>query len=501
MTIKLKTEKLQLPLQTLSLVAGFMVWVLLSPLMPYIREDIPLTSNEVALVIAVPVILGSLLRIPLGYWANRFGARKIFFLCFVVLLAPILFISQATSFIDLLIGGLFLGVGGAIFSVGVTALPKYYPKEKHGTINAIYALGNLGTGITAFSAPFVAGYIGWSATVQLSLFLIAGFALLNFLFGDKHERKVTTPLVDQVKSVYKSSTLWFLCLFYFITFGAFVAFTVYLPNFLVNHFGLSAVDAGIRTAGFILLATLIRPLGGWLSDKYNALVILMFVFTGLTFAGVLLAFMPNITLYTIGCLSIALCAGIGNGAIFKLVPHYFTKQAGIVNGLVGAMGGLGGFFPPIILSVLFNITGHYAIGFMALSQVALASLILVTWMYFGERLKLVDNAIKSTIEPVMVTDTQGYIKMVNPAFSSITGYKLEEILGKTPRIIKSGVHDQDFYEKLWRRIDREGYWQGEIWNRRKNGEKFNIWLTITPIKDEQNVTIGYVGMFTDINNE
>ncbi|MDQ0255268.1 NNP family nitrate/nitrite transporter-like MFS transporter [Evansella vedderi] len=491
-------RNVQLPLQTLSLVAGFMVWVMLSPLMPYILQDIPLTSNEVALVTAVPIILGSLLRIPLGYWANRFGARRIFFLCFVVLLPPINYISLATSFIDLLIGGLFLGVGGAIFSIGVTSLPKYFPKERHGTINAIYALGNLGTAITSFLSPIIAGAIGWSSTVQLSLLLMATFALLNFIYGDKREPTVTTPLLKQVKGVYKSSTLWLLCFFYFITFGAFVAFTVYLPNFLVSHFGLSAVDAGVRTAGFILLATLIRPLGGWLSDKYNALVILMFVFGGLTFAGVLLALMPNFTLYTIGCLIVALSAGIGNGAIFKLVPLYFSKQAGIVNGLVGAMGGLGGFFPPIILTFLYGITGHYAIGFMALSQVALASLILAIWMFYQEKLSLASNAIESTAGAVMITDTKGRIKMVNPSFVKMTGYTFKEAVGETPRLLKSEEHGPEFYSKMWQQINKEGHWQGEIRNKRKNGEIFLVLLSITPIKNEQHDIIGYVGMLTDM---
>ncbi|MCD8511540.1 MAG: MFS transporter [Bacillus sp. (in: Bacteria)] len=492
------SRKIQLPLQTLSLVAGFMVWVLISSLMPFILEDIPLTGTEIAFVTAVPVILGSLLRIPLGYWANRYGARKIFYLCFLALLFPIYYISQATSFTDLLIGGLLLGIGGAIFPIGVTALPKYYTKDSHGTVNAIYALGNLGTAITAFLSPFIATQLGWSVTVQLSLLLVAGFALFNFILGDRQERKVTTPLLEQVKSVYKSSTLWLLCGFYFITFGAFVAFTVYLPNFLVSHFELSAVEAGIRTAGFILIATLIRPIGGWLSDKYNALIILMFVFTGLTSAGVLLAIMPNLTLYTVGCIIVALSAGVGNGAIFKLVPLYFSKQAGIVNGLVGAIGGLGGFFPPIILTTLYNMTGHYAIGFMALSQFALASLILVMWMMYREKMSIANNAIQATAEAVMVTDLNGKIKMVNPAFSTMTRYSYEEAVGETPRILKSKEQGPSFYRKMWEKIDSEGHWQGEVWNQRKNGEKFLVMLNITPIKNDDSEIIGYVGMLADL---
>src|SRR5690625_45691 len=183
----------------------------------------------------------------------------------------------------------------------------------------------------------------------------------------------------QINSVYKNEKLWFFSLFYFITFGSFVAFTVFLPSFLVDYYALDKVDAGLRTAGFIIISTSVRPVGGWLADKFQPLFILMGVFTGLTFASIILAFSPAIGLYTVGVLLIAFTAGIGNGVIFKLVPFYFNKQAGIANGIVSMMGGLGGFFPPLLLSTLFSITGSYSIGFMAFSQVALVSMVLVLW--------------------------------------------------------------------------------------------------------------------------
>ncbi|MEI4832326.1 nitrate/nitrite transporter [Bacillus sp. FJAT-53711] len=382
----MKNQNFQLGSQTSNLVMGFMVWVILSSLMPFIQADIALTAGQISLVTAVPVILGSILRIPIGYWTNRFGARKLFFISFIILLFPVFYISKATSMLDLIIGGLFAGVGGAIFSVGVTALPKYYPKEKHGFVNGIYGVGNAGTAVTSFLAPVLATSFGWRTTVQMYLILLAAFALLNFLLGDRNEKKVNTPLMEQIKGVYKNEKLWFLCIFYFLTFGSFVAFTVYLPNFLVSHFGLAKVDAGLRTAGFIVLATIMRPIGGWLGDKFNPFKILIFVFIGLTLSGIILSFMPSMHVYTFGCLLVAFCAGIGNGTIFKLVPMYFSKQAGIVNGLVSALGGLGGFFPPLILTLLFQLTGHYAIGFMALSEVALACLIITVWMYSQEKL-------------------------------------------------------------------------------------------------------------------
>lgn len=373
-------RKVQLPLQTLNLIVGFAVWVIISSLLPFMGENIDIPPDKVAIITAIPVVLGSVLRIPIGYYANIFGARIVFLISFVLLLFPVYYISEAKSYVDLIVGGLFLGIGGAVFSVGVTSLPKYYPKERHGLVNGVYGLGNLGTAVSTFSAPLVAAQLGWAMTVKLYLVLLLVFAALNFIFGDRKEPKVRTSLMEQIKGVYKNEKLWLFSLLYFITFGSFVAFTVYLPNFLVTNFELGKVDAGMRTAGFIALATFMRPVGGWLADRYNSHKLLIGVFSAFTVAAMVLAFSPTFTLYTVGCLVIAIAAGTGNGVIFKLVPQYFNKQAGIVNGIVSMMGGLGGFFPPLLLSYIHSLTGHYSIGFMLLSEVALASLILVLWM-------------------------------------------------------------------------------------------------------------------------
>ncbi|MFZ3577274.1 MFS transporter [Virgibacillus sp. DJP39] len=491
-------RKLQLPLQTMNLVMGFMVWVILSSLMTFIIDDIQMTPQQVSWVTATPVILGSLLRIPMGYLANIFGARKIFIISFILLLFPVYYVSIADSFADLLVGGLFLGIGGAVFAVGVTSLPKYYEKERHGFVNGIYGVGNIGTALTAFAAPVIAGQLGWSLTVQLYMVLLGIFILANLFFGDKQEVKVKTPLLQQIKGVYRNEKLWFFCLFYFVTFGSFVAFTVYLPNFLVNNFGLDNVDAGLRTAGFIALTTFLRPLGGWLADKFQPLIILMYVFSGFTLAALLLSFAPSINLYTVGCLSIAVAAGIGNGVIFKLVPMYFNKQAGIANGIVSAMGGLGGFFPPLILTTLYNLTGHYAIGFMALSQVALASLIIVIWMFYNDKLSLSYKILKTTPLGMMVTDRNGKIIKINPAFTKLTGYGVEETLGNNPNMLSSDLHTSDFYTQMWESLESKGFWQGEIWNKRKDGEKYLEWLTINAITDDSGETLQYAGVFSDI---
>ncbi|ARD48685.1 nitrate/nitrite transporter [Sporosarcina sp. P33] len=495
------TQKIQLPLQTANLVVGFMVWVLISSLLPFISEDISIPPERVAIITAIPVVLGSILRIPLGYYANVYGARVMFFISFIVLLFPVYYISETSTVTGLLIGGTLLGVGGAIFSVGVTSLPKYYPKEKHGLVNGIYGMGNIGTAITTFSAPVLAMKFGWSMTVKMYLVLLLVFIALNFFFGDRKEVKVKAPIVDQIKGVYKNEKLWFFSLFYFITFGSFVAFTVFLPNFLVNYFGLEKVDAGLRTAGFIVVATLLRPVGGWLGDKFQPLFLLMGCFAGLTAASIVLAFSPDIAIYTVGSIMIAAAAGIGNGVIFKLVPLYFSKQAGTVNGIVSMMGGLGGFFPPLLLATIFSMTGSYSIGFMAFSQVSLVSLVLTVWLYYMDRASLSKEVFDSTGQGILVTDRNGKIVSVNPAFTKLTGYSEEEVLGKSPNILSSGRHDRAYYDTMWSAIEEQGMWQGEIWNKKKSGEEYLEFLSISAVTDGTGDVVRYVGSFSDISPE
>ncbi|MET3210692.1 UNVERIFIED_CONTAM: NNP family nitrate/nitrite transporter-like MFS transporter [Paenibacillus sp. PvR008] len=494
-------RKMQLPLQTMNLILGFMVWVIISSLMPFITEDIVIPPGKLAMVTAIPVVLGSILRIPLGYYANIFGARIVFLVSFVLLLFPVYYISEASTMMDLIIGGLFLGIGGAVFSVGVTSLPKYYQKEKHGFVNGMYGVGNLGTAITTFSAPIVATQVGWALTVKLYLILLLVFIVLNFFLGDRHEAKVKTPIIEQIKGVYKNEKLWFFSLFYFITFGSFVAFTVYLPNFLVSNFDLDKVDAGMRTAGFIAIATFFRPIGGWLADRFQPLFLLVGTFTVYTAAAILLAFSPEIALYTVGCLAIAVSAGVGNGVIFKLVPFYFNKQAGIVNGIVSMMGGLGGFFPPILLSTIHAATGQYSIGFMLLSQVALASLVLVIWLYYHARLSITSEVFDSVGQSIFVTDVAWRIEAVNPSFIKTTGYNEEEVKGSLSSFLQSDRHSKDFYHEIQKELKEQGMWQGEIWNKRKNGEEYLQWLTISAVKDETGEDVRYISTFSDLTEK
>ena len=358
----------QLTLQTLSLVAGFMAWSIISPLMPFISQDVDISPGQISVILAIPVILGSVLRVPFGYLTNIVGAKWVFFWSFIVLLLPIFLLGQAQSPGMLMLSGFFLGIGGAFFSVGVTSVPKYFSKDKVGLANGIYGVGNIGTAVSSFCAPVLAGAIGWQNTVRSYLIILSIFAILMFFLGDKNEPKVKIPLMAQVKDLSKNYKLYYLSLWYFITFGAFVAFGIFLPNFLVDHFSIDKVDAGIRSGIFIALATFLRPVGGVIGDKFNAVQALIIDFVIMIIGALILSLSSHIVLFTIGCLAISICAGIGNGLIFKLVPSYFSKEAGSANGIVSMMGGLGGFFPPLVITFVTSITGssHLAFFFLAI---------------------------------------------------------------------------------------------------------------------------------------
>ncbi|WP_145470512.1 nitrate/nitrite transporter [Staphylococcus epidermidis] len=377
----------QLTLQTLSLVAGFMAWSIISPLMPFISQDVDISPGQISVILAIPVILGSVLRVPFGYLTNIVGAKWVFFWSFIVLLLPIFLLGQAQSPGMLMLSGFFLGIGGAIFSVGVTSVPKYFSKDKVGLANGIYGVGNIGTAVSSFCAPVLAGAIGWQNTVRSYLIILSIFAILMFFLGDKNEPKVKIPLMAQVKDLSKNYKLYYLSLWYFITFGAFVAFGIFLPNFLVDHFSIDKVDAGIRSGIFIALATFLRPVGGVIGDKFNVVQALIIDFVIMIIGALILSLSSHIVLFTIGCLAISICAGIGNGLIFKLVPSYFSKEAGSANGIVSMMGGLGGFFPPLVITFVTSITGssHLAFFFLAIFGV----IALITMIHLNKKEKAI----------------------------------------------------------------------------------------------------------------
>ena len=362
-------------LSTTAFAVSFAVWGLIAALAPTFTQLYTLSATQKSLMIAVPVLLGSIGRLFSGMLADKFGGRNVMAALLVFSAIPAVAIGFSTSFNQLVIFGLFLGIAGTTFPVGIGFTSRWFAQEKQGTALGVYGMGNIGQSIAVFFAPVLALALGDWRTV---FFIFAAVALIwGIVFYLMAENDATTArprsLAEMVQPLKTSKIAWILSLFYFLTFGGFVALSLYMPTLLREIFNLTPTDAGARTAGFVVLATLMRPVGGILADRIGGAKMLVFVFVAIALLSLLLS-VTTIALFTIGALGCAAALGLGNGAVFKLVPQYFPKETGTVTGLVGAFGGLGGFFPPIELGLVKDATGNYTIGFVLLSLFAVGCL-------------------------------------------------------------------------------------------------------------------------------
>lgn len=367
------SSKLQLVLSTGAFALCFAVFGTMSAMMPIISKQMHLTSVEKSIAVALPVLLGSLGRIPLGMLTDRFGGRVVFSAVMVLSIIPAFLMGTVADYRHLLIYGFFIGIALASFSVGVGFVSGWYSAQRQGFALGVYGAGNIGQSLAAFGSPFIAAAAGlrwgfWTFGVLLTIWLIV-FALMA---RNAPRRGAVKSLADVVRPL-SDGRSWILSLYYFLTFGGFVAMGVYLPIFLTEMFKLTPQDAGLRTAGFVVLATVMRPVGGTLADKVGGRAILKWVFPFTAVMSIFLA-CPMMSTFTIGALGMAAAIGLGNGAVFKLVPEYFPDSVGSVTGLVGAAGGLGGFFPPLLLGFVKQQTGSFVIGFVLLGVFALCCL-------------------------------------------------------------------------------------------------------------------------------
>lgn len=367
---------LQLTLGTGAFGFCFAVFGSLSAMMPILSRQMHLSPVQKSVAVAIPVLLGSLGRIPLGILTDRFGGRLIFMLTMAFSIVPAFLMGGVKDYNQLLLYGFFIGIALASFSVGVGFVNGWYPPAKQGFALGVYGAGNVGQSVAAFAAPFIAKAYGvkwgfWTFGIALTIWLV--------LFAAKAEdapRQGPPKPLGAIFVPLKDSRSWLLSLYYFLTFGGFVAMAIYLPIFLVEIFGLTPQMAGMRTAGFVLLATFFRPIGGILADKIGGKRILTFVFPFTAIMALFLA-SPTMPIFTLGALGMAVAIGLGNGAVFKLVPEYFPTTVGSVTGVVGAAGGLGGFFPPLLLGAIKQQTGSFTLGFVALSAFSISCLVVL----------------------------------------------------------------------------------------------------------------------------
>ena len=381
----------QLLLGTGAFAFCFAVFGSVSAMMPIIRKELGLSPVQVSVAIAIPVLLGSVGRIPLGMLTDRFGGRMIFSIVMGLTIVPAMLMGFVTSYWQLVLCGLFIGIGLASFSVGVGLVSGWYPASKQGTALGVYGAGNIGQSLAAFGSPLLAKSLGFKWGFWTFGLILLGW-LVVFLIGARNAPRTSPPKsLSEMLRPLRDSMSWVLSFYYFLTFGGFVAMAVYLPVFLTEMFALTPQDAGFRTAGFVVLATAMRPVGGWLADRIGGRVILLWVFP-ITAAMAVFMACPLISTFTIGALGMAAVIGLGNGAVFKLVPEYFPQSVGSVTGLVGAAGGLGGFFPPLVVGSVRQATGAFTWGFALLSLFALICL-LVVWR---NKTADISNAIQAT---------------------------------------------------------------------------------------------------------
>ena len=357
---------------------SFMLWVLLGALGIFIAQDLNLTPAQKGLMVAIPILSGSLLRVLLGLLSDRLGGKRVGIAMLAFLFFPLLLGWMfANSLTSLIIAGLMLGTAGGSFAVALPLASRWYPPQRQGLVMGIAAAGNSGTVIANLAAPRLALVVGWHnvlllAMIPLALVLVAFVLMAKDSPGNSRGQPFRSYL-----SALKVGDMWWFCLLYSVTFGGYVGLGSFMPTFFHDQFGLDAIHSGYLTALAAFIGSGLRPVGGWLADKFGGVRMLTILLLGISVTYGLGAQLPTLGMMAALLVLGMACLGMGNGAVFQLVPQRFQQQIGIATGVIGAVGGLGGFFLPNLLGIVKQTTGSFGAGFLVLSGVALAALVLL----------------------------------------------------------------------------------------------------------------------------
>lgn len=365
-----------LGLATLGFAVNFWAWALLSPLAPKLKDTLHLSAFSQALLVAVPVVVGSLGRIPVGALTDRYGGRVMFPIVSMATIIPVLFLGLFghSSLAALLAGGFFLGIAGTSFAVGVPFVTAWFPPERRGLAVGIFGAGMGGTAISALTTVKLVKAHGMATPFVITAIALAGYGVIAALVLRDAPGRIapTEPLGRRLAATVRLPITWRASALYAIAFGGYVAFSVYLPTYLKNAYALTLSDAANKMAGFVVLAVVMRPIGGWLSDKLDPARVLVGAFTVVSVAALVQSTTPDLApVGTIAFLTMAAALGAASGAVFALVAQQApANKVGAVTGLVGAAGGLGGFVPPLVMGSIYGGLGSYAVGLVALAVVA-----------------------------------------------------------------------------------------------------------------------------------
>ena len=373
-----------LALATIGFMVNFWAWALLGPLGAAYGKDLGLSAFQQAALVAVPVLVGSLGRIPVGALTDRVGARIMFPTVTLLTVLPVLFVGLGGhSYAKLLIGGFFLGLAGTTFAIGVPLVNSWYPPERRGFALGIFGIGMGGTAVSAFTTVRLADANGRATPFVVVAVVLVVYAIVAAVLLRDAPGAVTRTggfLARTWETIKLPATLR-LSLLYAVGFGGFVAFSVYLPTYLKNAYGLTPGDAAARTAGFVVIAVAMRPVGGWLSDRFHPVPVLATCFVAVAvLAGLAAAEFALIPVGTVAFLGLAGALGAASGGVFALVALVAPAgKVGGVTGIVGAAGGLGGFIPPLLMGFIYGRVDDYSIGLALLALVAVGSAAFTWW--------------------------------------------------------------------------------------------------------------------------
>ena len=378
------TSSRMLALATVGFLVNFWAWALISPLGAAYGDELDLSPFQQAFLVAVPVLVGSLGRIPVGALTDRFGARLMFPLVTTATIVPVLFIGLvADTYLLLVLGGFLIGLGGTTFAIGVPLVNSWFPPQRRGLALGIFGAGMGGTAISAFTTVRLADAYGRAVPFLLVAVVLAVYAGVSALLLRDAPGRVpaTGSFLRRTWDVARIPSTMQLSLLYAVGFGGFVAFSVYLPTYLRNAYDLSQGDAALRTAGFVVVAVAMRPLGGWLSDRVGPVPVLAVCFCATAVLAAVAALgLPLDPVGTVAFLGLAAALGAASGGVFALVALVApATKVGAVTGIVGAAGGLGGFVPPLVMGLVLGWFDSYGLGLALLSLVALGTAAFTWW--------------------------------------------------------------------------------------------------------------------------
>ncbi|WP_300454650.1 nitrate/nitrite transporter [Accumulibacter sp.] len=357
---------------------AFMVWVMLGPLGVQIAKDLDLTHAQKGMMVATPVLAGAVLRLFMGILVDHLRPKMAGAIGQVIVIASLFFAWYfgVASYEQTLILGVFLGVAGASFAVALPLASRWYPPEHQGTALGIAGAGNSGTALAALIAPSLAIAFGWNNVFGLALIpLILVFVFYLLAAKDAPECPPPKSLAEYLK-VLKDSDAWWFMFFYSVTFGGFVGLASSLTIYFNMQYGLDAKTAGFFTAACVFAGSLVRPIGGNVADRVGGIKSLsvMYVLAAI-FLGIVSIGLPAAWMALLAFVGAMLALGMGNGAVFQLVPQRFRKEIGVMTGLVGMAGGVGGFYLASSLGYAKQLTGSYQIGFLIFAALALLALV------------------------------------------------------------------------------------------------------------------------------